>query len=318
LKSGVQVSVVVPCYNEEDVLESLLERTDAACRKVVQSYEIVVVNDGSTDATWTILCEARKRYPRLLLVNLARNHGHQLALTAGLKECRGERILTMDGDLQDPPELLPEMMSLMDGGADVVYGKRRSREGESWQKKLTARLFYRCLRFLSETELPADVGDFRLMTRQVLDVFLQMPERNRYVRGMISWLGFRQVPLKYDRDPRFAGQTKYRWGTMVRLSFDAITSFSTRPLSLTAFLAFLFSFIGISLLVFAIASWMFLDAVPGWASLLAALSVISSLQFLILSIFGAYLGRIYSQCQQRPLTIVRTVIQPADFHEQDR
>jgi glycosyltransferase involved in cell wall biosynthesis len=306
----MNLSVVVPCYNEEETLPELVRRLDAACRTTAVDYELVVVNDGSTDATWPTLLLLQEQYPALVLVDLARNHGHQLALTAGLQVCRGERILTIDADLQDPPELLPDMMARMDQGADVVYGQRRVRSGETWFKKQSAAWFYRLLNALSDVRLPEDAGDFRLMSRRVLDVFLRMPEQNRYIRGMIGWIGFRQEPIAYDRDARFAGETKYPLRKMLRLSLDAITSFSTKPLKMTAYLAFAFSLLGIGLLLYSIVSWLFFDTIRGWTSLLAVISIISSLQFLILAIIGAYLGRVYQQSQQRPLTIVREVVRP--------
>lgn len=306
--SELDLSVVIPCYNEKETLDELLRRTNAACEKCGIKYEIILVNDGSVDGTWEKMQALRKLYPELVLVDLARNHGHQLALTAGLQVCRGERILCIDADLQDPPELLPEMLQLMDAGADVVYGKRRARAGETWFKKITAAGFYRLLNTLSDVQLPQDAGDFRLMSRRVLDVFLQMPEQHRYIRGMISWVGFRQEPIEYDRDARFAGETKYPLRKMVKLSLDAITSFSTKPLKITAHLAVWFSLLGLGLLLYSLISWMFFNTIQGWTSLLAVISIIGSLQFMILAIFGAYLGRIYQQSQQRPLTIVRDVV----------
>jgi len=303
-----KLSVVIPCYNEEETLHELLRRTDVACKGTGLDYEIVLINDGSSDGTWVKMCGLRQTYPDLVLVDLARNHGHQLALTAGLQVCCGERILTIDADLQDPPELLPDMLRLMDAGVDVVYGKRRTRAGETWFKKQSASLFYRLLNRLSDVYLPQDAGDFRLMSRRVLDVFLQMPEQHRYIRGMISWIGYRQEPIEYDRDVRYAGETKYPLKKMLKLSFDAITSFSTKPLKMTAHLAFVFSLLGFGLLLYSLISWLFFDTIKGWTSLLAVVSIVSSLQFMILAIFGAYLGRIYQQSQQRPLTIIRDVV----------
>ena len=224
------LSVVAPCYNEEAVLQAFHERLEPVCRSLGCSYEIVLINDGSRDATWARMSDLASRDPHVVAVDLRRNHGHQLALTAGLSVCRGERILVIDADLQDPPELLPDMMRLLDQGADVVYGQRRKRAGETWFKKATANLFYRVIERLADVPIPRDTGDFRLMTRATLDLFLQMPERGRFIRGMISWLGGHQVPLVYDRDARAAGETKYPLRKMLKFATDAITSFSVVPL----------------------------------------------------------------------------------------
>jgi dolichol-phosphate mannosyltransferase len=204
------LSIVAPCYNEEACLPEFHRRVENAARAVVgDDYEIVLVNDGSRDRTWRVIQDLVAADPHLIAVNLSRNYGHQLALTAGLQICRGARILVIDSDLQDPPELLGDMMQRMDDGADVVYGRRRTRDGETWFKKTSARLFYRLLRRLIDVDVPADTGDFRLMSRRVLDQLNAMPEHYRFVRGLVSWIGFQQVPLDYDRDPRFAGETHY-------------------------------------------------------------------------------------------------------------
>src|SRR4051794_22164178 len=198
------LSVVAPCFNKEEVLADFLARVCAVCDAITDNYEIVLVDDGSTDSTWTMM-RAAEPLGRIVAVKLARNHGHQLALTAGLEVCRGERVLVIDADLQDPPELLPRMLALIDEGADVVYGQRDARQGESWFKVLTARLFYRLISRLSETPIPMDTGDFRLISRRALDVLNAMPERHRFVRGMIAWIGFKQVPIHYVRQARYAG-----------------------------------------------------------------------------------------------------------------
>ena len=229
-QSGPFLSAVVPCYNEEASLPELHRRLSAALAAATPDYEIVLINDGSRDQTWPVLCSLAVTDPHLVCVNLSRNHGHQLALSAGLSLCRGQRILVVDADLQDPPELLPQLMQLMDQGADVVYGQRMARDGESVFKKLSAWMFYRLLNFFTEVDIPKDAGDFRLMSRRVLDVFNSMPENFRFIRGMISWVGFKQVPLQYHRPPRAAGETQYTLAKMLRFAFDGITSFSVRPL----------------------------------------------------------------------------------------
>lgn len=305
----VHLSVVIPCYNEEQCLNELWRRVRESCLPVTESFELVLVDDGSRDRTWPMMVELHRADPRVVGLRLSRNHGHQLALTAGLSVCRGQRILVLDADLQDPPELLPQMMALMDDGADVVYGQRIDRAGESWFKKQTAKGFYRLVNWMSDAPIPADTGDFRLMSRRVLKVFNAMPEAHRYIRGMISWVGFRQEPLLYRREGRYAGQTKYPLRKMLRLAADAIISFSTMPLRLAALLAGVFALFGVALLVYVILSWMRGQAVTGWASLLAALSIMSSAQLTVMAVMGAYLGRLYEQSKGRPLFIVEQLQQ---------
>src|SRR5262249_6461587 len=236
LSDGPELSFVSPCYNEEDGLRKFHRRVTAVGEGSQLSYEIVLVDDGSRDGTWDLMLELSAADPHLVCVKLSRNHGQQLALTAGLSACRGQRILILDADLQDPPELLPQMMDVMDQGAEVVFGQRRRRAGEARAKLATSALFYRLINMLIDVPIPADTGDFRLISRRVLDVFLTMPERQRFTRGMIAWLGFRQVPLLYDRDARHAGVTKWNARQLIKLAVDAVTSFSTRPLMLSSWL----------------------------------------------------------------------------------
>jgi glycosyltransferase involved in cell wall biosynthesis len=218
------LSVVAPCFNEQEGLAELVKRVTAACQKVVgDDFELILVNDGSSDRTWPEILRLSQQCSQIVGVNLARNHGHQLALTAGLSLAKGERIFVIDADLQDPPELLPEMMRQLDAGADVAFGQRLQRDGETAFKKMSAAVFYRVLRYLADAPIPTDTGDFRLMSRRVLDVLLNMPEQHRFVRGMIAWIGFRQVGVPYRRDARFAGSSKYPLRRMLRFAMDAIT-----------------------------------------------------------------------------------------------
>jgi dolichol-phosphate mannosyltransferase len=244
---------------------------------------------------------------RVVPVDLSRNFGHQLALSAGLTFARGQKILIIDADLQDPPELLPEMFRLMDGGANVVYGQRVSRSGETRFKQWTARAFYRLLSSLSDVEIPVDTGDFRLMDRKVLDVLNSMPEQHRFIRGMVAWAGFKQTALRYERAPRQAGLTKYPLRKMVRFALDAITGFSTRPLRLGFYLACSLLVVALVLSVYVVYAWWFLNSVKGWASLLTLVLVFSSAQLVVLSIIGEYVGRTYLESKGRPLFIVREV-----------
>lgn len=302
------LSAVAPCYNEEHSIAEFHRRVSAACAaQSGDAYEIVLVNDGSTDATLPALKALAESDPHVVVIDLARNYGHQIALSAGLELCRGDRILILDADLQDPPELLPAMMVEMDRGADVVYGQRNTRHGESWFKRTSARAFYRLLQRLVDVALPLDTGDFRLMSRRALDHLNAMPERYRFVRGMVSWIGLRQTAVLYDRDKRFAGETHYPLRKMIGLALDAVTSFSVVPLRLASHLGFFMGFMGIVGLIYTIGSWVTGHAVPGWTSLAVLTLIIGSGQFLVLGIFGEYLGRMYMEAKRRPLYIVNAV-----------
>lgn len=302
------LSVVAPCFNEAEVLPEFYRRVSAVCRQLHVSYELVLVNDGSTDRTWGILLELSSADPHVVGVNLARNHGHQLALTAGLSQCRGERILILDADLQDPPELLPDMLRLMDGGADVVYGQRRQRRGESACKRLTAALFYRLLSKLADVAIPRDTGDFRLISRRVLDVLMAMPERHRFLRGLVSWIGYRQEALPYDRDPRYAGQTKYPYLKLWKLALDGVTAFSVKPLALGGLLGAATTLLALVLGTCALVGWATGSASCGWLGLLAGVALLSGMQMLFLGVIGTYLGRLYEQSQGRPLFLIDRVV----------
>ncbi len=303
-----ELSVVVPCYNEDLVLDELHRRLSAACLAVGLTYEIVLVNDGSSDGTWSHMLALAERDPHLVLVDLARNHGHQLALTAGLQTCRGLSILILDADLQDPPELLPEMLRILHAGADVVYGRRRRRTKETLFKRVTAALFYRLIDRLSNVTIHRDTGDFRLMTRRILNVLLSMPERRRFLRGMVSWVGFRQEMIDYDRDARFAGVSKYPLASMIRFALDAITSFSTKPLQIAYFLAFAVGLIAAFVSLGAVIAWSSGAASFGGLAIAAAVLLVGSLHLAMLGIFGEYLGRIYEQVLDRPLVLIDRVV----------
>lgn len=305
--SEIEISVVAPCYNEQAGLGEFHRRVRAVLDALGKRCEIVLVDDGSSDGTWDQMQKLSRIDPAITAVKLSRNHGHQLALTAGLSVCRGQRVLIIDADCQDPPELLGEMMKAMDGGADVVYGQRRSRQGESWFKLATAKGFYRLVRRLSDTPIPMDTGDFRLISRRALDVLQSMPERHRFIRGMVSWIGFRQEPIAYDREARFTGQTKYPLGKMVRLALDAITGFSTKPLRLAAYLAVLSGLFGLAVLIYVVVSWLVGNTVSGWTSILAAVTILGSMQLLVLAVLGAYLGRMYEQTKGRPIYIIEDI-----------
>jgi len=302
------LSVVAPCYNEQDVLPEFLRRVGAVLAAAGGASEIVLVDDGSRDRTWEIMTAAAAADPRVVAVRLMRNHGHQLALTAGLSVCRGERIMIIDADLQDPPELLPDMMALMDQGADVVYGQRRQRDGESLFKRATAAAFYRLINRLTDVDIPADAGDFRLVSRRVLDLLLAMPERHRFIRGMVAWIGGRQVPLLYDRHARAAGESKYPLSKMIRFAADAITAFSVVPLMASMTIGWIMAMVGFGFFVYSIVGWLLHENLPGWTSIMAALGLLGGMQFLMLGIIGAYLGRLYDQNKGRPLFMIRDIV----------
>jgi glycosyltransferase involved in cell wall biosynthesis len=303
------LSIVVPCFNEEACLATLHERLTAAARKSAgEDYEIVLVNDGSRDRTWPMMRELSASDPRVVAMNLSRNHGHQLALTAGLDLCAGDAILIIDADLQDPPELLAEMLETMRREeADVVYGVRRSRAGETAFKRATAHGFYRLLSQATDVDIPLDTGDFRLMSRRALDVFLAMPEQARFIRGMVAWIGFKQVPIPYDRDERFAGETKYPLGKMIRFALDALTGFSSAPLKLASHAGLGLSIGSLLILLFIAYAWLTGRSIQGWASLMLVVVVLGAVQMFVLALMGEYIGRLYNEAKRRPLYIVQEI-----------
>ncbi len=304
-----KLSLVVPCYNEAACLAILHMRLGAAARDAVgEDYEIVLINDGSRDASWSIMADLAENDPHLVALDLSRNHGHQLALTAGLDLCRGDYIFIVDADLQDPPELLGPMMQMMAReGADVVYGVRTERAGETAFKKATAAAFYRLLKSATDVDIPLDSGDFRLMTRRALSVFLAMPEQARFVRGMVAWGGFRQVPFPYSREARFAGETKYPLSKMIRFALDALTGFSTAPLKLASHAGLWLAAGSLLLVVYIFASWLAGKAIAGWTSLMLVVVVLGAIQMFVLGMIGEYIGRLYTQAKNRPLYIVQNI-----------
>jgi glycosyltransferase involved in cell wall biosynthesis len=306
------LSVVIPCYNEAPCLEMLHARVSAAARAAVgDDHEIVLINDGSRDASWAVMQRLAVADPRLVAINLSRNHGHQLALTAGLDLCAGEQILIIDADLQDPPELLADMRRVMaEQGADVVYAVRRKRQGETLFKKATAALFYRLLDRLTDTEIPLDTGDFRLMSRRALDAFLALPEQARFIRGMVAWIGFRQVPFPYDRAERAAGETNYPFAKMLRLAFDAVTGFSTAPLRWASHVGLALTGVSLLLFVYIAIGWFTGTAVQGWTSTMLVTVFLGAVQMFVLGMIGEYLGRLYIESKRRPLYLVADIAGP--------
>ena len=305
-----RLSIVAPCYNEEAGLEEFHRRMSAAAKEAAGSdYELVLVNDGSDDRTWEIMVDLAKRDPQLVAVNLSRRHGHQRAMTAGLHSCRGDRVLTIDSDLQDPPELLGEMWRLMDRvDADVVYGQRRERQGETLLKRGTAALFYRLLRQLADGDMPVDSGDFRLMSRKVIDILNSMPEQQRFIRGMVSWIGLRQLPIQYDRAARTTGTSNYPLARMIGLAFDALTSFSIMPLRLASYLGLALGFLSLLMVGYTLGSWALGQVVEGWTSLLTVVLILGSTQLILFGLLGEYVGRLYLEAKRRPLFVIDQVL----------
>jgi dolichol-phosphate mannosyltransferase len=308
------LSVIIPCYNEEDVLRATHERLSKVFSEMTGfDYELIFVNDGSADQTQLILTQLQLSDPHVRVLLLSRNFGHQIAVTAGLEEAAGDAVVIIDADLQDPPEVIPQMVSLWREGNDVVYGIRLEREGESRFKLWTAKLFYRLINRLSETKMPLDAGDFRLIDRKVVEVIKKMPERARFLRGMVSWAGFRQVSITYDRAPRHAGDSKYPLKKMIHFAMDGIISFSLVPLKLAVWTGFLAIWIAVAGIIVAVIDRL-LDKhlTRGWASLFVAVLFMAGVQLVSLGIIGEYLGRIYTEVKRRPLYVVQERLGFAD------
>jgi polyisoprenyl-phosphate glycosyltransferase len=300
------LSVVVPCVNEEAVLYETNLRIIAVLEQISPSFEIIYVDDGSTDSTPDLLREMQIHDERIRVIRFSRNFGHQIAITAGLEHARGNAVVILDADLQDPPEVIQEFFSKWLEGYDVVYGVRTQREGETVFKLWTAKLFYRLISHLSDTAIPLDAGDFRLMDRSVVDALLAMPERDRFVRGMVSWLGFSQVAVPYRRAARLAGNTKFSLFKMLRFAMDGVVSFSSLPLRLATWVGFAASGIALVEIVVALFDKFFTHGlVRGWTSTVIAIWFVGGVQLICLGIIGEYVGRIYGESKGRPLYVVR-------------
>lgn len=305
-----EISVIVPCYNEEEVIHECHRRLSNTLREAGEQYELVFVDDGSKDRTAELLRGLFKEDEHVVAVRLSRNFGHQMAVSAGLQIARGQAVVIIDADLQDPPEVIPRMLERWRSGFEVVYGVRSKREGESGFKLWTASVFYKVISRLSDVRIPVDAGDFRLMDRRAVNALLAMPERQRLLRAMSSWIGFRQVPLEYERAARFAGTTKYPLGKMINLALDGIVSFSTVPLrlvTLCGFVAAAASFLGI---LYSVAVRLFThEWVRGWFTLFIGILLLGAMQMISLGIVGEYIGRIYTEVKQRPLFLIGELLQ---------
>lgn len=303
------ISVVAPVYNEAATVRELHRRlTDALT--LLGRYEIVLVDDGSSDGTWEALRDLAQADRHLRLLRLSRNFGHQVALSAGLDHARGDAIVSLDGDLQDPPEVIGDLVARWREGADVVFAVRRRREGETWFKRTTAAVFYKFLKRVSSVDIPEQAGDFRLLSRRALDALKAMPERARYLRGMSSWIGFRQAEVEYARDARYAGETKYPLRRMLQFAGDAVTSFSATPIRFVAALGF----ISVALCLVALAWTLYIrlftdETVAGWTSVIVLVLFLGGVQLLSLGIIGQYIGRIFDEVKGRPLYFVDEVVE---------
>ncbi len=299
------LSLVLPIYNEEEVIPELHSRLQEFLGKLALPAEVVFVNDGSKDRSMEMLREITKGEPRYRVLSFARNFGHQTAITAGVDYARGKAVVVMDADLQDPPEVVLEMVEKWRAGFDVVYGRRRKREGETWFKLLTARWFYRVFAAMIPIQVPLDTGDFRLMSRRVIIALRALRETHRFVRGMVAWVGFKQTEVLYDRPGRFAGETKYPLRKMIRFALDGITSFSVLPLRFSTYLGILMSIGSLGVIIWALlAKFVFHHVVQGWTGIIIAIAMFASVQLLMVGILGEYVGRIYEEVKRRPLYIV--------------
>ncbi|MCM3018266.1 glycosyltransferase family 2 protein [Priestia megaterium] len=306
MSSIVKYSIVVPVYNEEEVIHETYRRLTEVMRSTKEAYELLFVNDGSRDRTAEIIKEYSEQDPAVVLLDFARNFGHQIAITAGMDYARGEAVVVIDADLQDPPELILEMIEKWKQGFDVVYAKRTKRKGETYFKKQTAAMFYRFLRAMTDIDIPLDTGDFRLLDRKVCNQMNSIQEKNRFVRGLVSWVGFKQIAVEYERDERLAGESKYPLKKMLKLSMDGITSFSYKPLKLASYAGVTLSGIGFIYLLVVLYLKLFTDStITGWSSLIVIQLFFSGIILIILGMIGEYIGRIYDETKNRPLYIVR-------------
>jgi dolichol-phosphate mannosyltransferase len=306
------ISIVVPCFNEQEVFVETNRRLNSVLSQLpndLYQYEIIYVNDGSTDQTLSLIKQALSEDKHLKCLSFSRNFGHQIAITAGLDACKGDAAVVIDADLQDPPSVILEMIKQWEQGYDVVFGKRKDREGESSFKLLTAKYFYKLINRLSDVDIPRDTGDFRLMDRNALNQFLLMRESYRFVRGMVAWIGFNQTFVEYDRESRFAGQTKYPLKKMLRLASDAILSFSNTPLKIATFVGFITSIAAFIGIIYSLYVRLFTKSwVDGWAFLMIAILLIGGIILIVLGVIGEYVGRIYGEIKHRPLYIVKDKI----------
>ncbi len=301
----MNLSVIVPLYNEEANIAELYQRLTDSVKPLIESYELIFINDGSKDQTAQKIAELAQTDSCVRFIHLTRNFGHQIAVTAGLDLCQGEAAVIIDGDLQDPPELIKELYSEYKKGFDVVYAKRNKRKGESWFKLVTAHIYYRLLKLMTTIDIPMDVGDFRIIDKKVIHYLRNMPESNKFLRGQIAWLGFSNKMVEYDRDERKQGASGYSFQKMLKFGLDGITSFSDKPIRLVTRLGFIFSGFSFIVILYAIFSHFVLNrTITGWTSLIISSMFIGGVQLISVGIIGAYIGRINRNVLNRPLYII--------------
>lgn len=306
MNTDIRYSIIIPVYNEEAVIEQTYRRLKQVMNFTREPYELIFVNDGSRDRSAAMIKDFGSQDDTVKLITFSRNFGHQIAITAGMDYASGAAVVVIDADLQDPPELILEMIAKWQEGYDVVYAKRTSRKGETFFKKQTAHLFYRLLRASTDIEIPVDTGDFRLIDRKVCDEMKRLPEKNRYVRGLVSWVGFRQTAVEYERDERLAGESKYPLKKMIKLSLDGITSFSLKPIKMANFAGAILIFSGLMYMAVLLFLKVFTEsAIAGWNLVLAMQCLLTGILSTMLGIMGEYIGRIYDEARDRPLYIVR-------------
>jgi dolichol-phosphate mannosyltransferase len=305
-----QYSLIIPVYNEEENLWAMYQRISSVIDQLDGLTELILVNDGSRDKSLEIIKQLRKQDQRVCYLNLARNFGHQIAVTAGLNFARGKAAIILDADLQDPPELIPELLKQWQAGFMVVYAQRNKRHRENWLKRFTAYIFYRLLRYLADVNIPTDTGDFCLLDRQVIDILNAMPERNRYIRGLRAWVGFKQTAILFEREPRFAGEVKYTCAKSLSLAIDSIISFSKVPLRLATYLGLLSALLAIIMAIMVL-YWRLLEPnspVTGFATILVAVFFLGAVQLVSIGILGEYIGRIYEEVKGRPLYTLSEIV----------
>jgi glycosyltransferase involved in cell wall biosynthesis len=321
----VELSVVVPMYNEEDNIDLLFESLISVINRLNISYEVICIDDGSTDNTFKKLLDCYKKNAQIKIIRFSRNFGKEIAVTAGLNYSSGQAVVPIDSDLQDPPEVIEQLLNKWREGYDVVYAVRQSRPGEGPLKRFTAHLFYRVINLLSNTPIPKDTGDFRLFDRRVVEVLNKIPERTRFMKGLFAWVGFRQVGVPYDREPRRLGRTKWNYWKLWNFALDAVTLFSTIPLRLWSYIGFVISLLSFLYGAFLIIRTLILGVdVPGYASIMVAILFLGGLQLISLGIIGEYLGRVYAEAKARPLYVVKerygfdSVVIESDHHQENR
>ncbi|ACK68359.1 glycosyl transferase family 2 [Rippkaea orientalis PCC 8801] len=306
LINPMEISIIVPCYNESPNIDYLFERIFSVLNSLNLPYEIICVDDGSRDDTLIKLIDYHHRYREIKVIGLSRNFGKEIALTAGIDYAQGNAVIPIDADLQDPPELISELIAKWQEGYEVVYAKRRSRQGESFLKRFTADVFYRVISNMSNVSIPRDTGDFRLLDRRVVNALKQIPERNRFMKGLFAWVGFKQTAILYDRLPRYQGKTKWNYWKLWNFAIDGITSFSMVPLKVWSYLGVILSFLAFLYGIFLIVRTLILGIdVPGYASLMVTTLFLGGIQLISLGVIGEYLGRVYEEVKQRPLYLVR-------------